>query len=238
MSDMIIPAPTNRVHVQNPREWTHAIGTDYWANWGAGSLVGGATGDELSAWGWTVTSVVRADGGGADFLSAADPAAPTRIALDGGGDLLQSEYLFGDYYHGHAAAASLGYEPTQMTLEVPGQFAVSANNETATGFGLVEAGGTATTADDALAMFTSNGTNFVMRSGADSDTGAAVDGSWHLWTVVLSQGTTDAIEWFIDGVSQGTIDLQEDVFPAAFAVCVQAAGANRPRIGTVHISYS
>jgi hypothetical protein len=193
--------------------------------------------EDLSDRGWVVTSLAFVEGTGADFLSAADPGMPGHYVTDAALDLIQSPAMFGGSVHATEAGHHLGRQPTQMIIEVHGKFSVVANDEAATGFGIVQNGGSVIEPTDAIAMIVSDGTNFLCRSSADSDVGALVDTDLHEFKIIISQGTTDAIEWFIDGVSQGTLDLLTDVFPFAWGGGVMAAGVNRILIGPAEIEY-
>ena len=101
---------------------------------------------------------------------------------------------------------------------------------------LVENAGTSGVDNDAMAWIFTDGANFTLRSAADSDAGAADDALWHIFKIVVSAGgTSDTIEWFIDGTSQGTIDRQTDLWPCSFGM--HALTTNRPGLGWVHIYY-
>lgn len=227
--------PINRLHVTDARDWSQAIGTDYWARFGVGSTTAATA---LSNYGWTTTSLVEtAATGGADFLSSSDVGVDDHALTNASGDLLQSPSVFGSYYHGQVAAEILGYDPTQMTVEFLGSFTVVTGTSNRSGFGLTEDGGTAGTAADELAWIFTDGTNFTIRSDADSDVGAADDTDWHVWRIVVDTGSaTDAVEWFIDGTSQGTMDRKTDEWPVSFGM--HALTTNRPAISWVHIFYS
>jgi hypothetical protein len=130
----------------------------------------------------------------------------------------------------------LGRLPTRLICEIYAAFTTSSGSETRSGFGLTEAGGASGTADDALAwIHVPDGTNFGLRSGVDSDAGSTVDSNYHQFRIVISKGTTDKIEWFIDGTSQGTIDLQENLAPFSFGG--YASTANRLALAWAHLWY-
>lgn len=234
---MIIPGIQNRVHISNPVAWSSGAGTDFWANFGPESTTADTAGTLLSDFGWTTTSLAETAGTGADFLSSSDNTAPAHILTNAASDLLQSPSIFGDYGHGQMAAQILGYSPTQLVCEWYGAMTVhTADESTVTGWGLVEAGGTAGTANDRMAWIGTDGTNFIASSAADSDTGATDDALWHTFRIVVAEGTTDAIEWFIDGTSQGTFNLQTDLFPVSFGMF--SSTTNRPALSWVHIYYA
>jgi hypothetical protein len=230
---VIIPGKDKRVHVLRPHEWATAAGTDYWAVFGGEAIA--PTGAVLADFKWVTTSLAEADGSGADFLSSSDAATPPRLLTNASGDLLQSPAVFGDYFHGEQAARFLGYSPTQLSCEFVAAMTVHSANENRSGWGLTEDSGIAGVANDELAWIYTDGSNFTIRSDADSDAGAADDANYHLFKIVLSQGTTDAVEWFIDGTSQGTMDLKTDEFPVSFGM--HALTTNRPALSWVHIWY-
>ncbi len=235
----IIRAPIQRVHIPEARLWSRSIGTDYWAKFGAGVVSAQATaGELLSDYGWTTTSLVEtvATGTG-DFLSAADIGIPDHLLTDASADLLESPSIFGGSDAIDAVAAILGYAPTMLTCEWYGSFTAVTGTSNRSGFGLVQDGGAAGTAADQLAWIYTDGTNFTIRSSGDSDVGALDDTDWHTWKIVISSGSaTDAVEWFIDGTSQGTMNRLEDQWPVSFGM--HALTTNRPGIAWVHISYS
>jgi hypothetical protein len=220
-----------RVHVP-AHGWGHTPGTDFWFIPEGEQLT---SGELLSDRGWTVTSVSLVAGTGADFISSSDVGVPGHVLTNSGSDLIQSPAVFGDYYHAYQAGKFLGSTPSQLNVEFAAAFSVQSANESNTGFGLLEAGGAITTVDSHMAIIHTNGSNFALRSGADSDTGASDDSDWHLWRITV---TSSNIEWFIDGTSQGTIDLQTDLWPVSFSAGVQGGGTNRVLLGQVHIWYS
>ena len=77
--------PLARQHVRAGSRWMHEAGTDYWLMPAGGAVTdpfgaaSTATGDELAENGWVATSLVNTAGSGADFMSAADKAAPSRL---------------------------------------------------------------------------------------------------------------------------------------------------------------
>lgn len=230
----ILQVAKERVHVLTPQSWGLAVGTDFWMPVATGDLF--ASPIALDTYGWTTTSLQVVTGTAADFLSSSDYGVPGNILLNQAGALLQTPYVFGDYLHGYAASVLLGYMPTKLNLEFWAAFNTVSNNEVATGFGWVQPGGSANVANDHMAMIVSDGTNFLLRSDAASDTGAAVDTSWHRWKIVVTFG--GSVEWFIDTVSQGTLAIQTDEWPAAFGAGILATtGANRLALGLTHISY-
>lgn len=229
----------NRVHILRPQDWAVAAGTDFWIIGAANGSLTSGNAHELADYGWTTTALSFATPSAADFITSADVGTPNSISLGAAGDLLQSPVIFGDYTHALMASQFLGYVPTKLIAEIRAAWAVASNNETATGFGFFEDGGAANVANDHFAMITSNGTNFVGRSGADSDAGAAVDTSWHTWKIEIAAGPTDGVTWYIDGTSQGTFDTEQDELPVGFGAGVLATtGANFHNVAWAHLYYA
>lgn len=230
------PSSPTRIHVE-AMEWGRKIGTDFWLiPRNEGELTGVTNEPLLSDREWVTTSILWTAGTGADFLDSTDVGTPENFGTDLTGDLLQSPAIFGGYVHTVAVSRILGYTPTRLVVEIAGQFSAATANETRSGFGLTEAGGTAGTDADAMAWIFSDGTNFGLRSAADTDVGALVDNNWNVWRITISSGTvTDAIEWFINGTSQGTIDRQADLWPCSLGMF--ALTTNRPNIAWAHIWY-
>lgn len=223
-----------RIHVRDARDWSQAIGTDYWAKFGVGSTTAATT---LASFGWTVTALTETAATGAgDFMSSSDIGVPDHVLTDASGDLLQSPSMLGGYEGFLAAEDILGYPPTKLHVEFFGAFTVVTGTSNRSGFGLTEDGGTAGVAADELAWIYTDGTNFTIRSDADSDAGALDNVNWHLWKISVSTGSaTDAVEWFIDGTSQGTMDRKTDEWPASFGM--HALTTNRPGLSWVHAWY-
>lgn len=229
----------NRLHVTDARAWSTQMGTDYWAKFGILSTLASSTPaiEDLDEFGWTTTSLIEtAATGTGDFLSLSDFGIPAHILTDASGDLLESPSMFGDFTGSSAAAAILGHDPTTLTMECLASFTVVTGTSNRSGFGLVQDGGAAGTAADQLAWIFTDGTNFTLRSSADSDVGALDNTDWHIWKIVVQTGSaTDAVEWFIDGTSQGTMNRLEDQWPVSFGL--HALTTNRPGIAWVHLWY-
>ena len=223
-----------RQHILKGQDWNRSAGTDFWLL--SEAEYAGAAGDDLiTNFGWTTTTIALASPTGGDFLSSDGVGTPNSLLFGDDTDLLQSPTIFGDYTHGLMAGQILGHFPTRLIVEVYAAFTTHSSNETRTGFGLTEAGGTSGVADDALAWIHTDGSNFTIRSAADSDAGDADDASFHQFRIVVSTGTTDAIEWFIDGTSQGTMDLQENLAPFSFGA--YSSTNNRISLAFCHIWY-
>lgn len=229
----------DRHEVQNAALWDDSSGSDYFFEPDAAQISGTGSAEDLSDVGWTIDGFTYVSGVGGDFLSKADRGVPSHYLIDAPNDLLQSPDLFGNFDHGHQAGHHLGdIEPTTLTFEWEAAWSTASNNETASAMGIAQAAGAINVAAEQLAAIFSDGSNFGLRSSGDSDVGAVVDNDWHTWKIVFSQGITDAIEWFIDGVSQGTIDLLEDVMPFAWgAGILVSTGANNILMGDCRAYY-
>lgn len=226
--------PYRRVHVTDPRAWAFAAGTDYWfmPSPNTALITGGTAGQVLSEYGWTTTALSFQGGDNADFLSAADYGSPNAVLLDASGDILLSPFIFGNYDHALMASQILGYMPTRLTLECRAAFTTVSANENQTAFGFLEGQGTASVQTNHLAAIYASAATFSIDSDSAVDNGAAKDQAAHLWKIVLSGSTT---EWFMDGVSQGSIPLKNDEFPVAFFA--HTLTTNRIELGWVHIYY-
>lgn len=236
----LIKGADRRVHIQNPRFWGSSAGTDYWAVFGDTAMIETATQGDLDLWGWETTDVAFIVGSGADFLSGspiADAGTIGGIHTDATADFLISPFIFGDFSHTQMVAGLLGYTPTNLNMECYAMFSAN-SDENATGFGFVEAGGGGGALADAdmMAFIGTGGTKFEIIRG-DGTVDASVDNvdtDPHLWKITCS-GTT--AEWFIDGVSQGTITLQDNLWPVSWAVNTETSGTDDPVVSWVHIWY-
>lgn len=225
----------NRVHVNRAAHWTRSAGTDYWYR---EQEAGTAADDLITNYGWTTTALSYTEGSLADLLASADVGTPTITVLGEASDLLLSPSIFGDYGHGQQASKILGYAPTTLNLEVYAAFTATGGAETTSGFGFST--GSSLTATNHIAFIHVGATLFSMRgtpgNGGYIDTGAAKDTAYHLWKIVLTAG--GSAEWFIDGVSQGTITLVADLFPTAFSASIVAAGVNTLALAWAHAWYA
>lgn len=230
----IISSKPNRVYVTNPLYWATAGGTDFLltpsttVSQVAATTVNGALVDE----GWVLNSVSYATPTGADFMTSADKGTPNSFLFNASGDILRSPIIFGDWAHAYQASAILGYFPTSLNVEVVAAFTTNSADEGQTAFGLLEDGGTASVANDHLAAITTDAVTFILRSGAASDAGAAVDAAFHVFKIKL---TSAGVQWFIDGTSQGSIALEADEFPVSFFA--HTLTTNRISLGPTHIWY-
>ncbi len=226
----------DRVEIKHASDWDDSSGSDFFMQPTAAQIAVGVK-ESLSDFGWTTTTLAYVPGSGSDFMASADRGIPNHFNLADAADKIQSPDLFGNYAHALQAQPHLGKFPSQLIMTVWAQFAVASQDENDTGFGFVVAGGGILTAADALAVIRSDGTNFFCRSSADTKAGAAIDTNWHHWKIVIHLGTTDKIEWFIDDVSQGTLDLLEDAFPMPWGAGNVGGGVNRLKIGDLQIVY-
>lgn len=221
-----------RIHITDPRMWGQSPGTDFWLIGHNSNLIEAATGD-LDEYGWATTGFSILASSGADFISADGVGTLGGINFDAASDLLRSPIIFGDYSHALMVQSILGRLPVSLNMEVYARFAAN-NNETATCFGFIEASGSPVTANDAMATIFVDGTDFGLRSGAATDTGDTADTAAHLFKI-RCLGTT--AEWFIDGTSQGTIALQDDLWPVAWGAGTVSGGSNDPVISFIHCWY-
>ena len=224
-----------RVHAPTNQEWGAYAATDFWANFGnPDAIPANAIGDP-DLYGWTTSGYSHTAGSAADFLSSTDVGTTQGINLDTAGDYILSPFIFGDYANALLAGQILGHFPTSLNMECYARFAAN-NDEEETGFGFVEAGSTGALAKaDLMAYITSDGTNFSLESGAAADAGSTDNTTAHQFKIKCKGATA---EWFIDGTSQGTIALQNDLWPVAWGASTKAStGANDPVIAWVHIWY-
>ena len=209
-----------RVHITDTN-WSNNFGTDYWFFVNSGSSVTAPSG-------WTMTALsLTASGLVGDFHSSAD-IDPYFISFGASGDLMQSPIIFGGYDWQQAQKSILGYAPTKLCVEVHAQYTVHTANEPTSCFGFVK--GAASTAANAVATIYTNGTNFFLTDGTTSDQGTIDDGLWHIFKIVVDGTNT---EWFIDGVSQGTITTETDEWPVAFGA--HSFTTNRLGISYIHV---
>ncbi len=233
------------------RDWGETIALEYWFH--ATTDFYGATteGNDLTAFGWTVTgSPPYIVGSGADFLSADDKGTTGGVHLDTADDILQSPVIFGSYAHGAAVANLIGRISGNGTPDLP-RFLIadfygrySANNaETATTIGgFIEDGGAADVANDHLAAIVTDGTNFVLRSGAATSSAIVVDDTNpHHFKIVIDR--INALAYgYVDDMSPGagkSIAIEADEFPVSFGAGVlTSTGANDPVLNWARIRYA
>ena len=225
-----------RVHVNKAKDWGQAAGTDFWAVFGDVAQVEAATLGDLDLYGWETDTVAFVAGSDADFISSADVGVTGGVTTATEDDFLISPFIFGDYAHSLMVEALLGYPPTSLNMECYARFSANAD-ENASGFGWVEEGGGGGVLADAdlLAFIGNGGTEFELNQGDGTvDAGDTDDTDSHLFKIIISGLTA---EWFIDGTSQGSLTLETDLFPAAWAVNTEATGTVDPVVAWVHIWY-
>lgn len=227
-----------RIHVYNHEWGMGGIGaSDFWFFPNSGIITTGSAA-LLSSHGWNASGTLSVVApAGADFLEVTDQGTPAGLILDAAGELLQSPYLFGWWPSAYFLRGLLGAEPQMLIAEFYAQFPVANNNETATGIGFIEAGGSANVAAHHIAVIASNGTQFVLRSDAASTNVGTVDNAWHLWRITVRR---DGVTVLRDGEpSGGVLPLKTDEWPAAFGAGILAStGANRINWGPTHIWYA
>lgn len=213
-----------RVHV-GAREWKYAVATDFWLispNQGIDDAAPGVAtqqaiiGSLRDSVGWSLTSgVVLNVTGTGDFLDLTDPGTRDYFDLDASTEVVASPVVFGGRSHVLAVTALLGAAPTKLIAEFWMGFETNAN-DTAAGVGFNNIGGGAAFGPNSI-LIHSDGANFVLKAGGNSDTGAAIDLVIHKWKIIVNK-TAQNIEWFMDDVSQGTVTLadSQDVWPMCF----------------------
>ena len=227
---------SNRVHIFDPHEWGNSPATDYWADFGKDDLAAGG-GRDLAASGWEASGFSILDGSGAEILDAANKGTTGGINFDAVGDYIISPTMFGDWEHGVIAQQFLGYFPTKISFECGARFVAGAG-ENDTGFGFLQDGtdDNALVKADLMAYITIDATNFSLESSATADACLTKTTTPHLFKVTATTGST--FEWFVDGVSQGTLATVAAQAPMAWGAGTRAAtGTNKPIISWLHIWY-
>ena len=234
------------------QQWNRMIALEYWMQPALVSQGVGTHTDGLMAVtnnGWVNTgTILGVANSGADFLSSADKGdasavGPTAFAIDTAADLLNSPALFGDWAHGAAVAESAGMKdlPTKLIYDSWTRFQVVVTASDTSGHGFVEAGGAASVAADALAIFVSDGTSFKLRSGAATSAALMVaDTSEHRWRIVLDVVNQLAYAYIDDmATSLGSIALETDLFPCSVGAGVlTGTGANFINWGPTRVRYA
>lgn len=232
----ITRAVPQRVHVTCPQLWAETAATDYWANWGHPGFTEAGVLD-LDDFGWLTVGFSHTVGSAAGMMDSSDVGTTGGLNFDTAEDYIVSPFIFGDYAHAKQAEAFLGYVPTTLNMESYARFASSAADEQATGFGFVEAGSTGAFAKaDTNGFVTIGATNFELHTGAAADEGSTKATTASLFRVTYTAGST--AEWFIDGTSQGTLAIQANTWPSAWAANTQGSGANDPVVSWTHIWYA
>ncbi len=237
------------------QDWATMPAVEYRGKFNAESL--GTTGDAhlLSDYGFTLTGLTAANGSGADLPPAnfgtpgatIDAGLPGSITLADAVDVFLSPPLFGHPDGFRQAAKLLGQAkpPGKLRVEFQMAFTTGSNNETASGAGLIEDGGSPVTAADHFAFIYSDGTNIRLRSGAADETviaALAVVTTPLYYAIELSR-ISQLITWFssVDGFTwtkRGTLAVEADELPVAFGAGVVSAGANDVVLyGDVYLGY-
>lgn len=242
------------------QDWIRTPALEYWMQpglvaQGVGTFSSGvfAVGNN----GWVNTgTILGVAGTGADFPLAAahlyystvssempaDFGTPAHFAIDTAGDLLNSPAMFGDPTHMAIAAELAGTRdlPNRLIFDTWSRFAVVITTSDTSGFGFVEAGGAASVANDAMAIFYSDGTNFLLRSAAATSSALmAADTSPHRFRLVVDR-INQLIYAYIDDMAtaKGSIALQNDLWPVSVgAGCLASTGANFPQWGPTRVRY-
>lgn len=232
------------VHTVRAQDWASRPGVVYALHAGAGAH-GASSNGLLSDFGWVTTSLVLAGGSGADIPDASwstlDWGTPGSIGTNASSDLLQSPAIFADPMGFYTAGRLLGSTkpPLNFIADFWGALTTDSANETTSGFGLVEAGGTAGTAADSFAWIYSNGANLKLESGAGaaSLTGPAVAQQLLLHRLVITRSdaaqSAQTVSWYTssNGITftlQGTIAVETDLLPLSFGMFADTT--NRPAI--------
>ena len=209
--------------------WQSMPGTDFWIVAGSADAItaSGATNlSGLDSFGWTTTTLGFTNSVTADFMSSADDTPPIIQGADTT-DVLRSPIIFGNYSHQLLVGQKLGYLPTRLIVDFYGAFTVASANEAGTYMGFHNGAAI-------VAAIYSDGTNFILSNGSVTDVGALIDNLYHQWRVIV-HSVPGTIEWKIDGVSQGTVAILPDVWPAALG-CV-AGTTNRWALSWAHVWY-
>ncbi len=233
-----------------PQEWAMRPATDYYVKFSAeGPSVTSGDAHELADYGWTTTSLTLANGSGADLPDAGwstlDWGTPGNAQGDGANDLIQSPAIFADPMGFWEAAVLLGSTrpPRTFVADFWAIMGTSSADESTSGFGLVEAGGAAGTANDRFAWIRSDSASFLLGSGAA--TGTIVANLTAVATLILHRIVIDRIDqlitWYtsLDGVTftkRATLAVETDLLPCSFGAF--AGTTNRVQLcGTGHFYY-
>lgn len=236
-------------HVKRARDWGEGIGLMY--SFKAATDFYGATteGNDLTAFGWTVTGAPPyIASSAADFLTSDDKGTTGGVHLDTASDVIQSPAIFGDYAYVEPLCHMLGRVSGNGTPDLP-RFLIadfgarfSANNaETGTGIGFVEDGGSAAVANDHMAAIATDGTNWVLRSGAATSSAIAVDDTnYHHFRIVVDR-VADLAYGYVDDMAKSagqSIAIQDDEWPVCFGAGTVSAGSNDPVLNWAIVRYA
>lgn len=236
-------------HASRARDWGETIALQY-SFYAATDFYGATTeGNDLSAFGWTVTGAPPyVANSGADFMTSDDKGTTGGVHLDTAQDELSSPAIFGDYAHAAAVANLIGRINGAGTPDLP-RFLVadffarfSANAaETGTGIGFIEDGGSAAVANDHMACIYTDGTSWKLRSGAAASSAIATDDTNpHHFRIVVDRINALAYGYVDDMTfSAGqSIAIQGDEWPAKFGAGVVSAGTNDPVLNWARVRYA
>lgn len=213
------------------------------------ALSQGAAGNALlSDLGWITTSLLNADGSGADLPDGAwstlDWGTPGTIGTNATNDKFQSPAIFADPMGFLEAQKLLGSAkpPNSFVADFWAAFTTDSANETTSGIGLVEAGGAAGTSNDRFAWVSSNSANLIIGSGAaaGSAVGPAVAQQLLNHRIVINRAT-QVMTWYTssDGItftSRATLAIETDLLPVSFGMFMGAT--NSPQLyGTAYFYY-
>ena len=230
------------------KDWNSGPALEYWYHAAEDSLGVTSEGNLLSAHGWTVTgTIAEVEGSGADFMTSADKGTPNSLSTDTAGDIVQSPTIFGDYVHGLQVClltnrlSKTGAPDLPRFLELLVYFAFDAgNDETASGVGFVEDGGSPAVANDHMAAFFIDGTSFKLRSGAaTSGIIVAKDTAFHLGRILIDNINALAYGWLDDfSATPVSIAIQADEWPVSFGWGTHTStGANDPKVNFARVRY-
>lgn len=228
-------------HASRPRDWAEKLALRYSANF---NTVGATTeGNLLSAFGWTVTGTLAAAfGSGADLATSADKGTPGGIKVDTATDVLDSPPIFMDWAHATRVAklAFMKDLPRYLICDAIGTFAAN-NNETGSGLGLTEDGGSPAVANDHMACIFCDGTSFKLRSGAATSSAiVAADTNPHEFRIVIDR-IANLAYGFVDNFAKNagqSIAIQDDEWPVSFGVGTVSGGSNFPTLTNIDIRYA
>lgn len=237
---------------RSAQRWNREIALQYWmqpalVSQGVGTFSDGLL--AVTSQGWVNTgTILGVANSGADFdapgtTSPDKGATVTAFAIDTAADKLQSPELFGDWGHRAAVAELAGMNdlPSRLIYDSWSRFQVIVTASDTTGHGFAEGGGSIAVANDALAVFVSDGTNFKGRSGAATSSALlAADTLVHRFRIVLDS-VAQLAYFFIDDMNtaKGSIALETDLFPCSVgAGCLTGTGANFIDWGPTRVRYS
>lgn len=234
--------------VRKALDWENSLGLQY-AAWFSGVDSYGATteGNDLTAYGWTVTGAPPyVLGSAADFASSSDKGTTGGVHLDTASDVIQSPPIFGSYSHMEAICQLIGAVAANGSPNLPAYLECifgarfSANNaETGTGIGFIEDGGSAAVANDHMAALFTDGTSWKIRSGAATSAAIATDSTNpFIAKIRVDRINNLAYGWVDDfSVAGQSIAIQADEWPVAFGAGVVSAGSNDPVLNWVIVRY-